>query len=83
MERERGYNGGKRLIIQVVRHKRGKRMSQPELNQTLAELGTELSMEPFREELQPLIEEVLAETGKNKYRATTKLVQAGVSACTC
>ena len=49
-------------------------MSQPELNQTLEELGAELSMEPFREELQPLIEEVLAETGKSKYRATTKLV---------
>ena len=49
-------------------------MSQPESNQTVAELGTELSMEPFREELQPLIEEVLAETGKNKYRANTKLV---------
>ena len=49
-------------------------MSQPESNQTLAELGTELSMEPFREELQPLIEEVLAETGKNEYRSNTKLV---------
>ena len=49
-------------------------MSQPELSLTLEEMGVELSMEPFREELQPLIEEVLAETGKNKYRSNTKLV---------
>ncbi|MEM7534824.1 MAG: transposase domain-containing protein, partial [Chloroflexota bacterium] len=49
-------------------------MSQPDSNQRVEELGTELSMEPFREELQPLIEEVLAGTGKNKYRSNTKLV---------
>lgn len=45
-----------------------------EAAQALAEIAETFSLTPFDEQLQPLIDEVLIEQGKDKYRKGTKLI---------